>query len=369
MVILRSKTIDLFKHKDLTRVQQENSEKNLTEIRNGSFRLNSYPRRLVLELTNACNLKCVMCGRDEENFIYNFLDLQHLYKLEYILNYVEEVTLFGWGEPTIHPGFKEILAFFDRYPVKKYFVTNGTTLAKIKEYLFDYKVDIMAVSLDGATAETNDKIRINSNFDQIISNLKAIVQRKKKESVSFPYINFVVTLMRSNLDELPDMVDLAYDIGIEEVKAVYLTAFSEKLKDEILWGCADEIKKVFSETVERGNKLGIKIKLPYIQGEDVAGDKYHKDCYVGWRDFFIGSDGYIRPCQSTALKMFHISKYENFQDAWNSNELVNFRSIVNDSQKMWEECKRCYQSSHANWNRETSFLQVGQKFAPNWERR
>lgn len=369
MVILRSKTIDLFKHKDLTRVQQENSEKNLTEIRNGDFRLDSYPRRLVLELTNACNLKCIMCGRDEGNFIYNFLDLQYLYKLEHILNYVEEVTLFGWGEPTIHPGFKEILAFFDRYPVKKYFVTNGTTLAKIKEYLFDYKVDIMAVSLDGATAKTNNMIRKNSNFNQIISNLKAIVQRKKKESVSFPYINFVVTLMRSNLDELPDMVDLAYDIGIEEVKAVYLTAFSEKLKDEILWGCADEIKKVFSETVERGNKLGIKIKLPYIQGEDVAGDKYHKDCYVGWRDFFIGSDGYIRPCQSTALKMFHISKYENFQDAWNSNELVNFRSIVNDSQKMWEECKRCYQSSHANWNRETSFLQVGQKFAPNWERR
>ena len=94
MVILRAKTVDLFKHKNLTRVQQENSEKNLKEIKNRNLKLNSYPRRLVLELTNACNLSCIMCGRDEGNFIYNFLDLQYLYKLEHILDYVEEVTLF-----------------------------------------------------------------------------------------------------------------------------------------------------------------------------------------------------------------------------------------------------------------------------------
>ena len=369
MVILRAKTVDLFKHKNLTRVQQENSEKNLTEIRNGNFRLDSYPRRLVLELTNACNLNCIMCGRDGGDFKYNFLDIQCLYKLESILNYVEEVTLFGWGEPTIHPKFKDILEFLNKHPVKKYFVTNGTTLHRIKQYLFDFKVDIMAVSLDGATSETNNKIRKNSNFNQIVSDLKVIVNRRKAEKVNYPYINFVFTLMKRNLRELPDMVDLAYKIGIEEVKAVYLTAFNEKLKGEVLWNCADEVKEVFEETIERGNKLGIKIKLPYIQGEDIAGDKYHKDCYVGWRDFFIGSDGYIRPCQSVSKKLVHISKYKNFEDAWNSDEMVDFRSIANDSQKMWEECKRCYQSSHTNWNRETSFLQVGQKFAPNWERK
>lgn len=369
MTILRAKTIELFKYTGLTEVQEKNSKENLYEIKTGSLRLNSYPRRLVLELTNACNLNCIMCGRNEGDFTYNFIDIQYLYTLKHIVNYIEEVTLFGWGEPTIHPKFKDILGFLNKYPVRKYFVTNGTTLQKIKQYLFDHKVDIMAVSIDGAVAETNNKIRKNSNFDQIVSDLKTIVLQKKQEKINYPYINFVFTLMRSNLHELPDMVDLAYTIGIEEVKAVYLTAFSEELKKEILWGCADDVKEVFSETVKRGNKLGIKIKLPYIQGEDIAGDKYHKDCYVGWRDFFIGSDGYVRPCQSISQKLFHVEKYNNFEEGWNSNEFINFRSIVNDSQKMWEGCKRCYQSSHANWNRETSFLQIGQKFAPDWKER
>lgn len=367
MNVLKAKTITLFPHSGLTELQKNNSETNLKEIQSRNIKLDSFPRRLVLELTNACNLNCIMCGRDESDFAGNLFKFQYLEKLEPIFKYVEEVTLFGWGEPTIHPKFRDILEFLNKYPVRKYFVTNGTTLHRIKEYLFDYKVDIMAVSLDGATAKTNNAIRRKSSFDQIVSGLRTIVQHKKGEKTNYPYINFIFTLMRSNLNELPDMVDLAYDLGIEEVKAVYMTSFSESLKDEVLWNRADEVKSVFSETIERGDKLGIKVKLPYIQGEDVAGDKFHKDCLVGWRDFFIGADGYIRPCQSISRKMFHISRYDSFQEAWNSEEMVNFRSVVNDHDEMWEGCKHCYQSSHANCNRKTSFLQIGQEFAPSWE--
>lgn len=367
MNVLRAKTVDLFKYKGLSELQIKNSEKNLAEIESGSLHLHSYPRRLVLELTNACNLDCIMCGRDKSIFFNKFFELKYLAKIKPILKYIEEVTLFGWGEPTIHPGFKEILDFLNIYPVKKYFVTNGTTLGKIKEYLFDYKVDIMAVSIDGATGKTNDRIRKNSNFNKIVGNLKSIIQQREDMNVNYPYINFVFTLMKTNLNELPDMVNLAYDIGLEEVKAVYLTAFSEGLENEVLWGWDDEVRRVFSETVRRGKELGIKIKLPYIQGEDIAGNKYHKDCFVGWRDFFIGSDGYVRPCQSISKKMFHISEYNNFEGAWNSNGMIKFRSVVNDDKEMWEECKRCYQSSHGNWNKKSSFLQIGQKFAPEWE--
>ena len=364
--IMRAKTIDLF-GSPLTSQQDSNAQLNKKEALDGKIILDSYPRRLVLELTNACNLNCIMCGRNESSFTKNFFDISYLYRLEPALSYVEEVTLFGWGEPTIHPRFKDILEFLNNFPVKKYFVTNGTTLHKIEDLLFDFKVDIMAVSLDGACETTNDKIRRGGSFNKIVSSLKKITARKRENRLTYPYINFVMTLMKSNLYELPEMVDLAADIGLEEVKAVYLTAFNRDLADEVLWSSAEDVRKVFAETVKRGKSLGIKIKLPYIQGEDIAGEKFHKDCFVGWRDFFIGSDCYIRPCQSIARKLFHSSLYENFKDAWNSAEMAEFRSIVNDGKKMWAECKGCYQSSHANWNKKSSFLQIGQKFAPEWE--
>src|SRR3989338_6156576 len=364
--IMRAKTIDLF-GSPLTSQQDSNAQLNKKEALDGKIILDSYPRRLVRELTNACNLNCIMCGRNESSFTKNFFDISYLYRLEPALSYVEEVTLFGWGEPTIHPRFKDILEFLNNFPVKKYFVTNGTTLHKIEDLLFDFKVDIMAVSLDGACEATNDKIRRGASFNKIVSSLKKITARKRENRLNYPYINFVMTLMKSNLYELPEMVDLAADIGLEEVKAVYLTAFNRDLADEVLWSSAEDVRKVFAETVKRGESLGIKIKLPYIQGEDIAGKKFHKDCFVGWRDFFIGSDCYIRPCPSIARKLFHSSLYENFKDAWNSAEMAEFRSIVNDGKKMWAECKGCYQSSHANWNNKSSFLQIGQKFAPEWE--
>ncbi|OGW71073.1 MAG: radical SAM protein, partial [Nitrospirae bacterium RIFCSPHIGHO2_02_FULL_40_19] len=262
--IMRAKTIDLF-GSPLTSQQDSNAQLNKKEALDGKIILDSYPRRLVLELTNACNLNCIMCGRNESSFTKNFFDISYLYRLEPALSYVEEVTLFGWGEPTIHPRFKDILEFLNNFPVRKYFVTNGTTLHKIEDLLFDFKVDIMAVSLDGACEATNDKIRRGASFNKIVSSLKKITAKKREHRLNYPYINFVMTLMKSNLYELPEMVNLAADIGLEEVKAVYLTAFNRDLADETLCDSAEDVRKVFAETVKRGESLGIKIKLPYIK--------------------------------------------------------------------------------------------------------
>ncbi len=366
-MILRAKTTNLLQTKTLTEKQRTNSKLNMTEAKEGKLVLQSYPRRVVLELTNACNLKCVMCGRDETGFNSRFFDILYLKKLNNVLEHAEEVTLFGWGEPTIHPKFVDILEYVNQFPVRKYFVTNGTRLKTIKNAIFDNKVDIIAISLDGASALTNDKIRVGANFEDIVAGLTSVVEEKIKRKSSFPYMNFVFTAMQSNLHELPEMIKLAARIGLEEVKVVYLTVFSESLLHESLWDCNSKIIDVFDEAVRLAETLGVKIKLPYIQGEDVAGQKYHKDCFVGWRDFFIGSDAFVRPCQSTAMKLFHNDKYSTFEDMWNSSEFQDFREQVNVLDLMPGECKRCYQSSHANWNKKESFIQKGETFAPEWK--
>lgn len=366
-MVLRAKTKNLLQTKVLTKSQDENSDLNLRELEMGNTTLQSYPRRILLELTNACNFKCIMCGRDE--FTNRFFDLTHLRKLEYLFKHTEEVTLFGWGEPTIHPEFVNLLKYLNNYPVRKYFVTNGSRLKNLKDSIFDYNVDIIAVSLDGASASTNDRIRVGANFDTIIEGLSNIVAEKVKRGSSFPYMNFVFTAMHSNISELPEVIRLAARIGLEEVKVVYLTVFQESLVHESLWNYRSEVEDIFDKSVQLAEQLGIKIKLPYLQGNDVAGMQYHKDCFVGWRDFFLGSDGYVRPCQSTAMKLFHYNKYSTFDEMWNSTEYQNFRLQVNKPDSMPDECKRCYQSSHANWNKKESFIQIGESFAPIWEKK
>lgn len=366
-MILRAKTKNLFSGKELTEQQKANSDLNIKEIDEGATVLKSYPRRLVLELTNACNLNCVMCGRNAANFKPTVFDMDVFKSFEPIMDTIEEVTLMGWGEPTIHPHFNEMLEIINKHSARKYFCTNGMNLKKIKDAIFDYKVDVFAVSLDGATDETNSRIRRGSKIDVITEDLKDIVRIKKERGLTYPWINFVFCAMKSNIHELPDLVKLAAEIGIDEVKVVYLTVFEESLLEETLWGQENLIREVFEEAIRVGDELGIALKLPHYVGEDVAGDKLHKDCFVSWRDFFLGSDGYVRPCMSTPIHFFEYDKNRDFMDMWNSEEYQKYRKIVNVQAQMDSPCTRCYQSSHCNWNRKESWIQIGENFSPDWE--
>ena len=367
-MVLRAKTKMLFSGKELTEQQQKNTDLNIKELENGETILKSYPRRLVFELTNACNLNCVMCGRNAADFKPTVFDMDVFRSFEPLMDTVEEVTLMGWGEPTIHPHFNEMLEIINRHSARKYFCSNGMNLKKIKDAIFDYKVDVFAVSLDGATDETNSRIRRGSKIDVITEDLKDIVRIKKERGLKYPWINFVFCAMKSNIHELPDLVRLAAEIGLDEVKVVYLTVFENDLMHETLWGSEEEVREVFEEAMKIGDELGIALKLPHYVGEDVAGDKLHKDCFVSWRDFFLGSDGYVRPCMSTPVKFFEYDKDKDFMEMWNSNEYQNYRKIVNDQTAMDTPCRRCYQSSHCNWNRKESFIQVGEHFSPDWEK-
>jgi len=370
MDILRAKTTGLFSYQGLTDKQLANIALNGREMVSGATVLESMPQRLVLELTNACNLSCVMCGRQDSTFQPTFFELAWLDKLAPSLDRVTEVTLFGWGEPTVHPRFPQILEYLDRFPVKKYFVSNGMLLHKHADLIVS-TVDVLAISLDGATKATNDTIRRGADFPKICENIRGLVAKRNASAQKRPYINFVMTLMKDNLHELPQLVELAHSLGIEEVKAVYLTAFSEDLAGQVLFDHQDEVRAVFAQATEVAERLGILLKLPYVQGEDPAGQALHKPCFVGWRDFFMGSDGDVRPCQSTAQKLFSIHDHATFAEMWNAPEYQAFRGVVNDAKAMPRQCSICYQSSHTNWNRRSSYLQneVSSAFAPEWKKK
>ena len=367
---IRAKTAGLFDFNvKLTESQSQNTALNNTELEKKATFLHSRPKRLVFELTNACNLNCRMCGRNDADFQLTTFNLNWIDKFENILDHIEEVTLMGWGEPTMHPQFISILERLSRHPVRKYFCTNGQRLIepKIQDALFQYKADIIAISLDGATAATNNAIR-GKGFDNVVSGLTEVVRRKKEGNFSYPYMNFVFTAMRENLRDIPDIVRLAHQIGLEEVKVVYLTAFSETMQPEILFNQPEQVREVFTQAAAVASELNIRLKLPHIQGEDPTGEGFHKPCYTAWRDLFLGSDGYLRPCMSTPIKFFHIDECDSVDMLWNHTAYQHFRAIINQKDCEPDSCRHCYQSSFANWNQKHAFVQTGLKFSPQWNK-
>ncbi len=352
----------------LTEIQQENSKLNQLELCEGKTVLKSYPRRIVFELTNRCNFRCIMCGREASVFQTYDLPMSIIRHFEPCFPHVEEVTLHGWGEGTLHPRFIEILKLLNSYPfLRKYFVTNASTLPKIRQAIFDHHVDVLAVSLDGATAATNDSIRRGGSIERETTELRKLIKEKKHQNLNYPHINFVFTAMRRNIHELPDMITLARDLGIPEVKVLYLTVFKKELLHESLLNRQKEVSMTFTKANELAKRFNIGLKLPEIQGEGKAGILRHKACPFPWRDIYIGSDGFIRPCQSSPQKMVHALEYQTFEEMWNSKQMQELRCSVNDKKLMPKQCYYCYHSTCANWNLRHSFYQLEQGFAPEWE--
>ena len=109
MEILRAKTLNLRQTGALSPKRAANSTLNQKEALMQKTVLDSAPQRLVLELTNQCNLNCIMCGRNAADFKPTQFQLEWLDYFEPIRDQVEEVTLMGWGEPTVHPDFVKFL--------------------------------------------------------------------------------------------------------------------------------------------------------------------------------------------------------------------------------------------------------------------
>ena len=365
-MISRAKEKFIFPYKGLTSQQLKNTKKNISEMEKGHSILESYPRRIVIELTNACNMNCKMCGRNHKNFKIVNLSFDILHCLCQILDKSEEVTLMGWGEPTIYPDFLDVLSLIDKYPIKKYICTNGMKIKEINRVIFDYHIDLFAVSINGVKRETNDLVRVGSKVDDIFSGIQSIVDYKEKSKLEYPYISIVFCLSEGNLLDLYQLVDIARFLHINKIKIVYLTAFEKEQEKDTILSCISKVGEAFYFLEEQCDMYGIELELPYLPGEDPSRTARHHECTLPWRDLFIGSDGWIRPCMSTSDKLFKVDVHKSFMDVWNSIEFQMYRKNVNNEAKMPISCYYCYQASFCNWNMRHAFCQQGYNSVPEW---
>lgn len=133
------------------------------------------PPRLIVELTNICNLHCSYCLRDEDALYHsraNFISvelLQRVIKEARAANGVEQLMLTG-GEATLHPRFAEIIEAAAAEGVKTSFVTNGWHFERIWPVVVAHAADIthVAFSLDGATREAHDRWRGEGSFVRLV---------------------------------------------------------------------------------------------------------------------------------------------------------------------------------------------------------
>jgi len=174
------------------------------------------PKIVTLMVTNGCNLSCLHCWPESRSCdTAPPVPADTIRRLieEFVLLAVEEICLTG-GEPLTHPDWFEILSFACRQPGlnRVRLQTNATLLTEVDiEALgsIDFKGLTIQVSLEGATAETNDRVRGPGSFEQAFRGLKFLADAGLGEQVVVAF-----TETQHNFAELPRLLELLDELGI-----------------------------------------------------------------------------------------------------------------------------------------------------------
>jgi molybdenum cofactor biosynthesis enzyme MoaA len=251
--LLRNKIIE----KDLSfacnicnsQIKNNNSHLALSNMFNGFAKFNTeYPVMMEFELSNTCNLECIMCNKNFSSSIRKNRDKLPPVKIPYdddfilqvekYIPYLEKARFVG-GEPFLTELYYKI---WDRIIVINPQITisvgtNGTILNdRIKKLLEKGKFEIV-FSIDSLIKNNYEMIRKNADFDTVINNLDFFRDYCLRKGTFF---NIAVCPMQQNWTELPGLVkycnekdvDIFFNTVIEPFECALWPLSGEKL-DEI----------------------------------------------------------------------------------------------------------------------------------------
>ena len=210
-----------------------------------------YPKHLMIEITDRCNLKCMICVREEyEEGIGGpgvLMDVDGVKKLELPIRHAEMITVTGFGESFLHPGLKEILDYI--YLVNPAdnlikVVTNGTALSASKASWFSGHLHTMSISLNASNAEAyaremypyeyRDGKDMTAKFDSLVNKILAFSDTLKQEERAKVHLHYVVH--SDNVREMANFVRLAHEMRLSTVWFTHLMVHrAEHIGRSIFW--------------------------------------------------------------------------------------------------------------------------------------
>lgn len=173
--------------------------------------------RIVIELTNRCNLSCGHCF-DERHAATGDLSLEILKKVlrDGKSCGIEQMSFTG-GEPTLHRRFEEIIDLVSQAGYPFSFVSNGASFPRIYRLLVERRSWFLGVtfSLDGARQETHDRLRGKGSYRSVMRAISICVSKE------LPFtLNMVLTA--ENRREIEEMIGLADQLGSGGVRFGHL---------------------------------------------------------------------------------------------------------------------------------------------------
>ena len=205
------------------------------------FRSVSDLAKVYVEPTNACNLDCITCMRQVWDEPLGQMSAQTYQRvLGGLKAFTPVPTVFfgGIGEPLAHPRIVEMIRQAKALGAKVELITNGILLNEAMALqLILADLDVLWVSLDGATAESYADVRLGATLPLVIENLRRLPYLRYRGSrlKSVMPLGIAFVAMKRNVAELPAVLQLGTRLGAKWFSITNVLAHTADLKEEILY--------------------------------------------------------------------------------------------------------------------------------------
>jgi radical SAM protein with 4Fe4S-binding SPASM domain len=317
------------------------------------------PEFVQIEPVGLCNLRCRMCSVPFRKESAAFIDIEVYRHLIEGFPTLKDLQLQGLGEPMLHPQFFEMVSYATARGIRVSTNTNLTLLTPDRaRQCVDSGLHALHASIDGASAETYESIRLGASFKKVVRNLDRLLAAKREAQSDTPYCRIVMVIMRRNLNELPDIVRLAHSHGVDRIFVQHLCHdYSEStlpaayrtMRDfidvEELSGLPyAEVEAAFQQAREVADDLSVELRLPslaalYPQHEITQA----RGCDWPMRGAYISYRGDAMPCCMVSTpdraNLGNMARQEIIK-VWNGPMYRSFRNALRSSNPP-EICRGC----------------------------
>ena len=292
---------------------------------------NCYPLHVVLHLTTSCNHQCNFCSN---SYNINGSEKHHTLDAQDVIDYVREfkeigvknLVISGGGEPLLHKDISAILISINNSRLPSSLYSNldidlSAGLAKQLSLLNSVGVNINTLEPSIYKATRGNK----SNLERVTSNIKTLQALNAS-------LNALVIVRDDTAIALENTVTGLAEMGLKGVTVS--SAFEFQYPDKVQVG-----KKTFEamERLKSRDLFGVRVLSPVETSIKLNGKTF---CGSYYFDITIGADYWAYPCCMTAYmeayKLFNLSGYASFKQAWQSKERK--RAI----DKFQPSCETCW---------------------------
>ena len=297
------------------------------------------PLAVLAELTHRCPLQCPYCSNpiDLERASREMSTEDWCRAMDQMADLGVLQIHFSGGEPCIRKDLEQLVDHATKVGLYANLITSGVMMTRDRMLrLADLGLAHVQVSIQGARQGTSDRI---GGFRNALPKKVETAAWVKEAGLALT-INAV--MHRQNLAELPEIVDMAVEMGAERIEVANVQYYGWALKNrQALMPTFQQLKDTTAYVEAARERLKGVLNIDYVIPDYYA--KRPKQCMGGWgRQFFnISPSGHVLPCH--AAETITGMKFDSLRDhslewIWHNSEAMN---CYRGTAWMPEPCKSC----------------------------